>query len=483
MTELDHLLATAASAARVLADLPLADRAALLDAVADALDAAADELIPLAAAETRLPLPRLTGELARTTFQLRLYGAEAASGRVLDARDDPARADWPTGPRPELRRLRVPIGPVLVFAASNFPFAFSVAGTDTAAALAAGCPVVLKASPGHPQLSRRTAEIVVEALAKAGGPAGTLSLIEGEPAGRAALLHPRTRAVAFTGSLRGGRALFDLAASRPDPIPFYGELGSVNPVFVTRAAAARRGAEIWAGFVGSYTLGQGQFCTKPGVLVAPAEAGAGPALATLLAGVAAAPLLNGHIADGHRAARAALAAHPHVRTAVDGDVTGDRAGPTLLTTTAAELLADPEGLLVEAFGPTALLVTYTHEHDLTAIARALDGQLTATVHAEPDDAITAVLIRELTERVGRIVYNGWPTGVSVTDAMHHGGPYPASTAPLHTSVGAAALARVLRPIAFPDVPDSALPSPLRRGAGSSRLTASQSPSTPEESAR
>jgi NADP-dependent aldehyde dehydrogenase len=467
MTDLDHLLAATATAARELADLPLADRAALLDTVADALDAASDELAPLAAQETRLPLPRLTGELARTTFQLRLYAAEAASGRVLDTRDDAPDPGWATGPRPALRRVRVPIGPVLVFAASNFPFAFSVAGTDTAAALAAGCPVVVKAHPGHPVLSRRVAEIAAGALAKAGAPQGTLALIEGEETGRAALLDPRIRAVAFTGSLRGGRALFDLAVSRPDPIPFYGELGSVNPAFVTRAAAAARGAAIWDGFVASFTLGQGQFCTKPGVLVAPAEADPVAALTARLGGAAAAELLNDHIADGHRAARKRLAAHPGVLVAVTGADDGTAAGPTLLVTTAADLLADPQGLLVETFGPTALLVTYTHEHDLTAIARVLDGQLTATVHAEDDDPVAPLLVRELTDRAGRIVFNGWPTGVSVTDAMHHGGPYPATTAPLHTSVGTAAVDRFLRPVAFQDVPDSALPGGLRTTARSS----------------
>jgi NADP-dependent aldehyde dehydrogenase len=461
---LDAVLSAAADAARPLADRSAADRSALLDAVADALDAAAAELVPIAAGETHLPTARLVGELARTTFQLRLYAGAVTSGRVLDVRLDPALADWPTGPRPQLRRLRVPIGPVLVFAASNFPFAFSVAGTDTAAALAAGCPVVIKAHPGHPALSRRVTVIAQEALAKAGAPAGTLALIEGEETGRAALLDARIRAAAFTGSLVGGRALFDLAAGRPEPIPFYGELGSLNPAFVTRAAAARRGPGILRGFVDSYTLGLGQFCTKPGLLLVPAEADAERTLTDLLTAAAGGAthgaggaMLNGRIAAGHRRVRAELARHPDVRVAVRGDTDDQGVAPALLVTSADAVGSDPEGLLVEAFGPTAVLATYRDEEELVALARILPGQLTATVHAEPADAIAPRLVRELTERAGRIVFNGWPTGVSVTDAMHHGGPYPATTAPLHTSVGPAAIDRFTRPVVFQNVPQNALP--------------------------
>ncbi|BBH71794.1 aldehyde dehydrogenase [Actinoplanes sp. OR16] len=422
-------------------DIP-ADRAALLHAVADALDAAADELIPLAAEETHLPHARLTGELARTTFQLRLYAGEIAAGRVHDIRSDPADPGWPSGPRPALTRVRVPIGPVLIFAASNFPFAFSVAGTDTAAALAAGCPVVVKAHPGHPRLSRRVAALVGEVL-----PDGVFELIEGEQEGRDALLDPRIKAAAFTGSLHGGRALFDLAASRPSPIPFYGELGSVNPVFVTEAAFAARGPEILEGWVGSFTLGLGQFCTKPGVILVPAGS-------SVDLGVAGGALLNSRIAAGHREARAALAAHPAVRVLVAGDADDTSASPALLATDVASFLTHLDELLVEVFGPTALLVEYTGEQDLLAVARRLPGQLTATVHAPEDDPLLAPLLTELAQHAGRVVLNGWPTGVAVSPAMHHGGPYPATTAPLHTSVGTAAIDRFLRPVTFQNVPAS-----------------------------
>ncbi|BAL91212.1 putative aldehyde dehydrogenase [Actinoplanes missouriensis 431] len=422
------------------------DRARLLHAVADTLDAAADELVPLAAEETHLPIPRLTGELARTTFQLRLYADEITAGRVDDVREDPADPGWPTGPRPSLTRIRVPIGPVLIFAASNFPFAFSVAGTDTAAALAAGCPVVVKAHPGHPKLSRRVAALVSDVL-----PAGAFTLIEGEQAGRDALLDPRIRAAAFTGSLAGGRALFDLAASRPEPIPFYGELGSVNPAFVTRAAMESRGDEILRGFAGSYTLGLGQFCTKPGVLLVPAGLRAEQALTGILADVPGGMLLNERIAGGHRDARAELAAHPGVRVAVAGQADGTSAAPALLVTDTGTIL----DVLHEAFGPTAILVEYTSPEELLTLAARLPGQLTATVHAEPDEPITGPLLRELAGHAGRVILNGWPTGVSVSPAMHHGGPYPATTAPLHTSVGTAAIDRFLRPVTFQNVPDAA----------------------------
>ncbi|WP_140416445.1 aldehyde dehydrogenase family protein, partial [Arthrobacter globiformis] len=266
-TELENLLAAAQNAAAPLAALRPAERAGLLDAVADALDGAAGQLIPEAERETRLPEGRLRGELKRTTFQLRLFAEVLRDGGYLDARIDHADADWPMGaPRPDLRRIRVPVGPVVVFAASNFPFAFSVAGGDTASALAAGSPVLLKAHSGHPALSRLTAEVITSALGKAGAPEGTFALIAGTAAGAEALRDPRIKAGAFTGSIPGGRALFDIATSRPDPIPFYGELGSNNPVFVTEAAAKERGKEIAEGFIASFTLGAGQFCTKPGTL-------------------------------------------------------------------------------------------------------------------------------------------------------------------------------------------------------------------------
>ncbi|GAA0514343.1 aldehyde dehydrogenase [Paractinoplanes deccanensis] len=436
------------AAAHTLAGMPAADRAAVMHRVADALDSAAGELVPLAAGETRLPAERLTGELARTTFQLRLYADEIASGRPLRQRHD-AAAPAPL-PRPDLFRTAVPIGPVVVFAASNFPFAFSVLGTDTAAALAAGCPVVVKAHPGHPRLSDRVREIAAPLL-----PPGALTLVHGEEEGREVLLDPRIKAAAFTGSLAGGRALFDLAASRPEPIPFYGELGSVNPVFVTRSAAERRGPEIWAGFAESYTLGLGQFCTKPGVLILPGSAldAAATAVAGALSGHPGGDLLTSKIADGFRAGRPG----PSARVVFEGPPGEGRfAAPALYATTAGALRDDPEGLLEERFGPSALLVAYDDEGELPALARLIPGQLTATVHGEEDDEVAPALVRGLAGLAGRVIWNGWPTGVAVTGAMHHGGPYPATTAPLHTSVGTAAIERFLRPVTFQNMPAAIL---------------------------
>ncbi|TWE14203.1 aldehyde dehydrogenase (NADP(+)) [Prauserella muralis] len=450
-----EVLAAAETAARPWAKLPLERRAAALDAVADALDGAAGELVPLAQQESHLPEARLRGELGRTTFQLRLFARQVREGFEVIA--DEADPDWPVGPRPALRRVLVPLGPVVVFAASNFPFAFSVAGGDTASALAAGCPVAVKAHPGHPRLSDATGEIVARALTGAGAPEGTFAVFHGDEAGRDAVLDPRVKAVAFTGSLRGGRALFDLAMSRPEPIPFYGELGSVNPVFVTPAAAEARAGEIASGYVDSFTMGAGQFCTKPGLLVVPSESGLAEAAAERVRAKAAAPLLNERIATGYTAGLGRLTGHADVRVLVRGAETEDGPAPTLLATTASALLEHGDELGAECFGPVSLVVRYDDEEQLLAVARSLEGQLTGTVHGEESDAVAPSLLEELAARAGRVLWNGWPTGVSVTHAMHHGGPYPATTSPLHTSVGTTATARFLRPVAFQNVPKQLMP--------------------------
>ena len=460
-SELDSLLAAAHAASAPLAALRPAERAALLEAVADALDAAAPDLVPIAQAETHLPEVRLRGELTRTTFQLRLFADALRDGGYLDARIDHADAEWPMGaPRPDLRRVRVPLGPVVVFAASNFPFAFSVAGGDTASALAAGCPVLLKAHSGHLGLSRRTAEVVAAALAEAGAPSGTFGLLVGTAAGAAALRDPRIAAGAFTGSIPGGRALFDIASSRPAPIPFYGELGSNNPVFVTTAAAAERGAQIAEGFVGSFTLGAGQFCTKPGTLVVPA----GSDLVEALRDAAlppAARLLNGRIQAGYVEVLEGLAAHPRIEVLAQGpDPLADPPSPTLLLTTIADMLADPHALQAECFGPTAVVVTYDDESQLPQLAEAFEGQLTATIHGT-DACEVAGLVEVLARKAGRVLWNQWPTGVSVTHAQQHGGPYPATTSAGSTSVGTAAVERFLRPVAYQGFPQHLLPEALR----------------------
>lgn len=460
--ELDAVLAASASAAAPLAALRPAERAQLLRAAAAALDAAAGELVPIAQRETSLPEARLTGEVARSSGQLRLFADALEDGSYLEVIIDTADPDAKPIPRPDLRRMLVPLGPVLVFAASNFPFAFSVPGGDTASALAAGAPVVVKAHPGHPELSQRTGDVLVEALRAAGAPEGTLAVIHGMEIGSSALKDPRITAASFTGSIPGGRALLDIASSRPVPIPFYGELGSLNPVFVTPAATAARGGAIAEGYVGSFTLGAGQFCTKPGLLFLPEGHGLEGKLVDAVRATAPAGMLNDRIKQGHASVRDRLIGLGAVRTLVEGDPSA--VAPTLLATTAKELLADPESLLRECFGPTSIVVEYSGTEELLAAAEAFEGNLTATVHAEDADTPTLPpLLNRLRERAGRIVFNGWPTGVAVASAMHHGGPWPATTASIHTSVGTTAIRRFLRPVCYQNTPQELLPEVLRDG--------------------
>ncbi|SFD71921.1 NADP-dependent aldehyde dehydrogenase [Actinopolyspora alba] len=463
----DHetVLDNATTAAEKLAATSPADIAGLLRGVAAELDAHTEELVPLAQRESHLPEGRLRGELVRTTFQLRLFADTVEEGAHLKATIDTPDPDWPTGARPDLRRTVLPLGPVLVFAASNFPFAFSVAGGDTASALAAGCPVVVKAHPGHPELSRRTAEIVAGALTSAGAPEGTFALVEGTEQAKAVLLDERVRAGAFTGSNTAGRALFDLACSRNSPIPFYAEMGSVNPAFVTPEAAAGRGAEIARGYLDSYTLGVGQFCTKPGLLLVPSSAAQRfrDVLIPEVEQRAAAPMLNDGIENAFRETLGALGDHAAVETLVSGRRSEGEVGPSLLYTSARELVDNREELTAECFGPASLLVGYSDTDELLEAAGVFTGELTATVHGNEEESIVAPLYRTLRARVGRLVWNGWPTGVSVSHGMQHGGPYPATTAPIHTSVGTAGIERFLRPVSFQNAPREVLPEAVRDG--------------------
>ena len=459
--ELDRLIGAAAEAARGLVGSRPSDRAAWLVHVADRLDAAADDLVPLAAQETHLGVDRLQGELKRTTFQLGLFAEILREGSFLQATIDHADPAWPMGPRPDLRRMLRPIGPVAVYAASNFPFAFSVAGGDTASALAAGCPVLLKANPSHPELSAATGAHVSDALAEAGAPEGIFAVVMGFETGIALVKDARIRAASFTGSLRGGRALFDLAVARPEPIPFYGELGSVNPAFVMPDAGAQLADDVAAGFVGSMSLGNGQFCTKPGLLFVPAGLGLEDRIAALAGERPPAPMLSEHIRTGFSEALGRLAKRPGVRLIAGTAPPETDPAPTILATTVSDLLADSEAMTQECFGPAALVVSYASEEELLAAARVFDGQLTATIHSAGQEPVTSALLDVLTERVGRVVWNGWPTGVSVTYAQHHGGPYPATTSVQTTSVGTAAIDRFLRPVTYQDAPQDVLPAALR----------------------
>jgi NADP-dependent aldehyde dehydrogenase len=459
-TRADCLLGAATRAANVLAGTTPGERASWLEHVADALDDAADPLVSLADEETHLGPSRLAGELKRTAFQLQLFASVVRTGEFLEATIDHADDQWGMGPRPDLRRMLRPLGPVAVFAASNFPFAFSVAGGDTASALAAGSPVILKAHSGHPRLSVATSEIVIETLAKTGAPDGTFALVAGQEAGRMLVTDPRTKAASFTGSIVGGRALFDLAVGRPTPIPFYGELGSVNPTFVTRSAASARPEAIASGFAASMSLGVGQFCTKPGVLFVPADSPIVDLVVAATAQLGGALMLNQRIADGFAHALADLASHPDVEMLVRAKAADGGAAPSIGRTSMAQLLADADRLTEERFGPAALLVEYDDEADLLAAADAFSGQLTATVHGNDSDAIAPQLLELLAQRAGRVLWNGWPTGVSVTYAMQHGGPYPAATSSQTTSVGTAALSRFLRPVSYQSLPDALLPPAL-----------------------
>jgi NADP-dependent aldehyde dehydrogenase len=461
--ELESALAAAAAAAGPFAALPPKERAGMLAAVAEGLEAAAGELVPIAMSESGLPEARLRGELTRTATQLRMFVEVLADGHYAGVVVDRADPDFVLGPRPELRRAKFGIGPVLVFAASNFPFAFSVAGGDTASALAAGCPVVLKAHPGHPELSARTGRIVTEALRGVGAPEGTFAVVFGVDTGIAALRDPRIAAAAFTGSVPAGRALGDIAASRPVPIPFYGELGSINPAIATPAAIAARGPEIAAGYVGSFTLGAGQFCTSPGLFFLPAGHGLEGALADGAAAVPDARMLTDGVHAGYAARRAAIVAAPGVRILAEGGTAdGLVVAPTLVATDTRGLLEHRDELLDEVFGPLSIVVEYSDVEDLMTVVDQLPGSLTATLHTGPDDgAELAPLVQALRSRVGRLLFNGWPTGVAVTPAMHHGGPYPSTTASLHTSVGATAIERFLRPVVYQDAPEALLPAELR----------------------
>ncbi len=457
------ICAQAAAAAPALAALGRTGRARMLRAMADALDADAEAIVALADRETALGSPRLPGELTRTTYQLRAFAEALDEGSYVEATIDHA-GDTAMGPRPDLRRWLVPIGPVAVFGASNFPLAFSVPGGDTAAALAAGCPVVAKAHPGHPATSQRCFERLADAAADSGAPEGTIAIVHGQDAGAALVQHPAIRAVGFTGSQRGGRALHDLASGRPDPIPFYGELGSLNPVVVTPAAAAERAAEIGAGLAASYTLGGGQFCTKPGLVFVPAGAAGEELIAAVGVGTRdaeAAILLAGGIRDAFDAGTEALAsARGATEVARSAATPGDgfSALPRIFSVPAPELDGP---LLDECFGPVTVLATYADEAELTAALARVPGSLTATLHIGAGETeLPGRLLEQVTAGAGRVLFDGFPTGVAVAPAMQHGGPWPASTS-IHTSVGITSVRRFLRPVSYQNAPDALLPAELQ----------------------
>ncbi|SMH38275.1 NADP-dependent aldehyde dehydrogenase [Rathayibacter oskolensis] len=461
----DRVLAAAGAVPAALAS-SRAERARWLTRIALRLDEARDDLVAVAEGETHLGADRLRGEVARTSGQLRLFAEVVEEGSYLEASVDVAGTIGGDGSQ-EIRRYLRPLGAVAVFSASNFPFAFSVAGGDTASALAAGCPVVVKAHPGHPELSRRTAAVVDRALEEAGAPRGVFDLVEGRAAGLALVADPHVRAVAFTGSLRGAEALMSAMSEREEPIPFFGELGSVNPVVITPGAAHSRTSELAAELVASFTLGGGQFCTKPGVVFVPASSTFADAVTERVDALPRMTLLTERISESFTESTRRVESAGDVRALARGSADGVLAqSPVVLTTTLDDFLEHSDLLLEECFGPSTLLVEYRSPDDVVAALARVSGSLTATVHSEPGEDIDG-LVALMAERSGRVVFDGWPTGVSVTWGQNHGGPWPASTSQ-HTSVGATAIRRFLRPIAYQGAPQRVLPADLT-DAGLARL--------------
>lgn len=445
------------------------DRARFLREIATQIESLGEELIDRANRETALGIERLRGERGRTMAQLRMFADLIEEGSWVDARIDHAIPDRKPLPKPDLRRMLIPIGPVVVFGASNFPLAFSVAGGDTASALAAGCPVVVKAHPAHPGTSELVAIAIDRAVKETGMPRGVFAILQGRsPELSLALVrHPLTAAVGFTGSLKAGRALFNAAAARPNPIPVFAEMGSVNPVFVLPGALAERGEQIAQGLKQSVTLGVGQFCTKPGVIVgidSDATRKFAKAAAELMKTASPAALLHAGVHSAYLEGVKQVSQTPgvHVAAATSGP-SGMQGVPTLFLTDANTFLAH-ERLGEELFGPSAVLVTASSKDQMMQIARELEGHLTATIHGTPQDLREfADLVDVLQQKVGRLIFDGFPTGVEVCPSMQHGGPYPATTDARTTSVGTAAIERFVRPICWQNCPRELLPPELQDG--------------------
>jgi NADP-dependent aldehyde dehydrogenase len=462
----DRALDAAARAFDPYRQLPADARAAFLERIAAAIEAD-DSLVDAAHAETALPTPRLIGERARTAGQLRMFVSLIREGSWVDARIDRALPQRTPAPKPDIRRMLIPIGPVAVFGASNFPLAFSVAGGDTASALAAGCPVVVKAHPAHPATSEIAARAIIAAAEASGIPAGVFSLLQStrNDIARALVQHPLVKAVGFTGSLRAGRALFDAVASRPEPIPVFAEMGSVNPVFVLPGALAERAASIAEGLKDSVTLGVGQFCTNPGLTVGVGDARFDTFVQQLDGLISTAPpgtMLTPAICRSFEAGVLRLTGIEGVSTTrAVAIVQESQALPSLFVTEATVFLQHHE-VGEEVFGPSTVVVRCASRQELENVARQLDGQLTATIHGTPGDLVEyASLVSILERKAGRLIVNGFPTGVEVCASMQHGGPYPATTDSRSTSVGTAAINRFARPVAYQNFPQSMLPAELQ----------------------
>ncbi len=467
--EIDRAVRVAREAYDSARPFPASRLATFLEAAALEIESLGEELLETADRETGLGIPRLTGERDRTIGQLLLFAALLREGSYVEAVIDTARPDRKPAPRPDIRKMLFPVGPVAVFPAGNFPFAFGPAGGDTASAFAAGCPVVVKAHPGYPSTSDLFARAVNGAVRARGFPPGFFSLLQGDRAevGRALIEHPGIAAVGFTGSLGAGRALFDIAAARPHPIPVYAEMGSVNPVVLLPGALAERGPAIADELAASVTLGGGQFCTSPGLVFVVAGPETEAFLRAFIEAMEKRPpciLLSARIGEGLARAVSATLSKPAVSLIADTglpDGPGAPFPPTVMRTTSSAFRDDP-GLRDEHFGPVTLVVVCGSVDDLLHTLPSLHGTLTATVHAsDPEKDTACALLSLLREKAGRLIWNGTPTGVEVVPAMHHGGPYPATTMPWSTSVGTAAVKRFLRPVALQNVPQELLPEALQ----------------------
>jgi NADP-dependent aldehyde dehydrogenase len=444
-------------------------RAAFLDAIAAEIEADKDAIIEAAVAESNLPVGRIAGEVGRTTGQLRMFAEVVRRGDHLGVRIDPAMPDRAPLPRADIRQRMIPLGPVAVFGASNFPLAFSTAGGDTASALAAGCPVVVKGHPAHPRTGTLVAQAIAKAVEKSGLPQGTFSFLLGDgfELGQALVRDPRIKAVGFTGSRAGGLALVEAASKRPEPIPVYAEMSSINPVVVLPGALAERDTSAFAqAYVGSLTLGAGQFCTNPGLLFLPTgdEGDAFlQATAEAVAGTTGQTMLTPGIADAFAEGAGRLKDTAGVNVVGTGTDGGEQAPAPIVSEAPAELLTRADSAVAhEVFGASGVVVRYDSVDTLIPSLERLEGQLTATVHYAPTDKEAAQkLLPVLDLKAGRVLFNGWPTGVEVGHAMVHGGPFPATSDPRSTSVGSLAIERFQRPVAYQDVPADLLPEALR----------------------
>ncbi len=469
--ELERACTLAWEAFHVYRELDLELRARFLETAADQIMALGDELLERAHAESGLPIARLTGERARTVGQLRLFAAEVRSGGWMGIRIDPAMPDRKPLPRADLRLRKIPLGPVVVFGASNFPLAFSVAGGDTASALAAGCPVIVKGHSAHPGTSDLVAQALTEAVKICKLPEGVFSLLNGNSRalGAGLVAHPYIKAVGFTGSRTGGLALVKIARERPEPIPVYAEMSSINPVVLLPGALAARADALGKDFVASLTMGVGQFCTNPGLVLAlegPDLDKFSASAAAALGDVAPATMLTAGIHAAYEQGVQKLLGHDRVKLLARGaESTGKHCGRGALFSIAAEDVIKHPEVTEEVFGASSLIVRCKSEKELLDTLEHLEGQLTATLHLTDDDLpIASRLLPTLERKAGRVLANGWPTGVEVTHAMVHGGPFPATSDSRSTSVGTLAIERFLRPVCYQDLPDALLPAALRRNA-------------------